>query len=436
MSTALAIAGVTAVLRDLLDDGYINHETSAVLGTPIKVSVMPPDRVVPTNGSESSQVNLFLYQVTPNSGWRNEGLPSRDASGRTRLSNPPLALDLHYLLSAYSAEELHGEILLGHAMHLFHENPVLTRDAIRTSLNPSPSVGTTLPPALSALADCGLADQVEQIKITPASLSSEEISKLWSAFQTHYRPTAAYLATVVLIESAKPARAPLPVLSRGAVDPATKRDRGVVVEPNLVPPLPVIEGVAPDAGQPAARLGETVSLTGHHLDGSGRTVRLTNARYRIDTEVAADTVGGYDRVQFTVPNSPTDMPVGFYAVSVRLVRPGEMKSRTTNSLPLVISPQITTTFPLSITRDSSNTATINLECTPEVRPGQRASLLLGEREVFSEPITTATPTLTFDVVDAPIGTFLVRLRVDGIDSPIINFLDSPPTFLNRQVVIS
>ena len=99
MSNALAIAGVTAVLRDLLNDGLINHDVSGVLGSSVTVSALPPDRVVPASGTEASQLNLFLYQVTPNPGWRNDGLPSRDATGRLRLSNPPLALDLHYLLS-------------------------------------------------------------------------------------------------------------------------------------------------------------------------------------------------------------------------------------------------------------------------------------------------------------------------------------------------
>jgi len=82
MSSALAIAGVTAVLRDLLNDGLINHNVSGVLGSTVTVSTVPPDRVV----TESSQLNLFLHQVTPNTGWRNEGLPSRDGSGRHRLS--------------------------------------------------------------------------------------------------------------------------------------------------------------------------------------------------------------------------------------------------------------------------------------------------------------------------------------------------------------
>ena len=71
MSSALAIAGVTAVLRDLLNDGLINHNVSGLLGSTVTVSAVPPDRVVPANGAESTQLNLFLHQVTFNTGWRN-----------------------------------------------------------------------------------------------------------------------------------------------------------------------------------------------------------------------------------------------------------------------------------------------------------------------------------------------------------------------------
>ena len=230
MSTALAIAGVTATLRDLLNDGLINHNVSGILGSTVAVSALPPDRVVPANGVEGTQLNLFLHRVSPNLGWRNHHLPSRDSSGQQRLTNPPLALDLHYLLSAYSAEELGAEILLGYAMQLLHELPVLDRQAITTALNPSPAVSAALPPTLQALASCGLAEQLEQIKLTPEHLSPDEMSKLWTAVQAHYRPTTAYMASVVLIESTQPVQMSPPVLSRGPVDPVTGRDRGVVVQ--------------------------------------------------------------------------------------------------------------------------------------------------------------------------------------------------------------
>jgi hypothetical protein len=432
VSSALAIAGVTAVLRDLLNDGLINHNVSAVLGSTVTVSALPPDRVLPVNGSENTQLNLFLHQVSPNLAWRNECLPSRDSSGRTRLSNAPLSLDLHYLLSAYGAEDLHAEILLGYAMQLLHEAPVLSRAAINTALNPSPPVGTTLPPALRALAASGLADQLEQIKITPEYLNTEEMSKLWTAVQSHYRPTAAYLATVVLIEAAAPARAPLPVLSRGPVDLATGRDRGVVAEPSLLLPLPTISSVTPTSLQPVATVGATVDIAGHHLDGASGTVFLFNDRFGIEQEVAVNAGGTATAQQFTVP----DLPVGFYQLAFRVIRPDETKPRVSNQLALVLGPEITTPMPINVVRDGAGNATIAIDFRPQARAGQTVSLLLGVREIPADPITVSSGSLSFAVPKAPAGEQLLRLRVDGVESPIINRLATPPVFLNNKVTIT
>ena len=200
MSSALAIAGVTAVLKDLLHNAVIDHDLVASVGDVI-VTALAPD-MIRTDGSEArTQLNVFLYQVTLNAGWRNVALPSRNSNG-DRVTNPPLALNLHYLLTAYGVKDLHAEILLGYAMQLLHETPVLSREAIRKALDPSPvSGGSGLPPTLQALATSELAEQIEQIRIVPETMNMEEVSRLWSAMQAHYRPTAAYQASVVLIES-------------------------------------------------------------------------------------------------------------------------------------------------------------------------------------------------------------------------------------------
>ena len=106
MSNALAIAGVTRVLRELLNEGLVNQGVAGLLGSTVLVTTLPPDRITTVaNGTEATSLNLFLRQVSPNLGWRNEALPSLDAAGRGRLSNPPLALDLHYLVSAHGTEE-------------------------------------------------------------------------------------------------------------------------------------------------------------------------------------------------------------------------------------------------------------------------------------------------------------------------------------------
>ncbi|WP_068827052.1 DUF4255 domain-containing protein [Pseudomonas sp. BMS12] len=436
MSTALALAGVTAVLRDRLNDGLVNHNVAGVLGSTVTVSVLAPDRVVPADGTESSQLNLFLYQVMPNASWRNQGLPAYDAGGRQRVSNPPLALDLHYLISAYSGGDLHAEILLGYAMQLMHEFPIITREMIRTALTPSPDLGVVLPPALRALADSGLAEQVELLRITPLTLNTEESSKLWSATQSSLRPTAAYQVSVVLIEATRPALAPLPVLTRGEVHPVSGRERGVQVSPALVPALPTLEAIVPAGNQPAARLGQNIVLRGHHLDGSAREVRVSNPRYEVSDMLAASGANSGASMELLIPVArAADFPVGIYEASARLVRSGESSARESNRLAFTLAPDITN-LPQNLARDDDGDVLISIDFTPELRAGQRVSLLVGQREVLPQSFAAPTATLDFLIEQAEVGEHLLRLRIDGIDSPIVDHSSTPPTFLNQRLTIT
>ena len=435
MSTALAIAGVTAILRDRLNDGLVNHNVAGLVGNTVTVSVLPPDRVVGPGGSETSQLNLFLYQVTPNPAWRNTALPAHDSSGRQRLTNPPLALDLHYLISAYSGGDLHAEILLGYAMQLMHEFPVITREMIRTALNPSPDLGATLPPALRALAECGLAEQLDLLRIHPQTLSNEEMSKLWTATLANYRPSAAYQVSVVLIEAARPTRPGMPVLTRGPRD-AQGRERGVVVTPGLIPPLPAIEAVVPEDAQPVAGLDRSVRLEGHHLAGTGREVRLRNLRFDVDESLPATGDNRPDALSFLIPAArAADFPVGVYDVQARLTPPAEAAPRETNRLGFTLAPTLTN-LPLSVARDGDGVALVSLSFTPAVRSGQRVTLLLGDREIAPQPQALPATSLDFRVIGAVPGTYLARLRVDGIESPLVDRQADPPRFLVVGVTLT
>lgn len=275
MSNALAIASVTAVLKDLLDNALIDSAASGSVGDRIKVTASTPDRIA-TGETESAQLNLFLYNITPNLGWRNVGLPSRNDRGE-RLTNPPLGLDLHYLLTAYEKDDLEAEVLLGYAMQVLHETPILTRRAIRQALGSGSVVdGDILPPALRALNASDLADQVELIKITPQALSTEEMSKLWTAFQSKFRPSVAYHVSVVLIESRGEIRPTLPV-----------RERNIYVEPFR---QPFIEQVISQAGAYAPIDAEsTIRILGRQLRGENVQVKINgavlNASSANDTEI-------------------------------------------------------------------------------------------------------------------------------------------------------
>src|SRR5262252_633599 len=166
MSSPLAVGAVSAVLRNLLDNGMI--DVGAPL-SPVKVTAVAPDLIKLDDPDQPPSLNLFLYRTTRNIGWAEVGLPSFDGNG-TRLSNPPLAINLHYLLTAYGVADYQAEILLGYAMYLLHERPVLDRAAIRRALTPSPLGSSILPPAFQALTASDLADQVDSVTITDESL--------------------------------------------------------------------------------------------------------------------------------------------------------------------------------------------------------------------------------------------------------------------------
>jgi Pvc16 N-terminal domain len=408
VSSALAVAGVTAVLRELLDAWLQDEDVSGALGgASASVTAVAPDTVELNGANAVPRLNLFLHQVSQNPGWRNVDLPSRDARGR-RKQAPPLALDLHYLLTAYGPQAFQAEVLLGYGMQLLHEMPVLDRQSIVDGL-----------PA--ELSGSHLARQVEQIKVTHEPMTTEEISRLWSALQAKYRPTAAYQVSVVLIESDTGRTATLPVLTRG-----------IAAQTDLAPALPAITAVRP----PAAELGEVVAIEGHRLDGGDRVVLLENRVLGLAREIPALAGDEPGEARFTLPNQPAALAVGTHALRLRLTRPGEPGPRETNQLPLTIVPRITTALPLTVARDAQGTAVVELNLRPQVRPHQRASLIVAGLEVPAEPHPSATGSLTFTIPDAPAGSHLVRVRVDGVDSLIVDRTVTPPAFLDRRVQIT
>jgi hypothetical protein len=422
VSSPLAIGAVSAVLRNLLDNGLI--EVSAPVG-PVKVTAVAPDTIKLDDPEQSPSLNLFLYRTSRNVGWMEVGQPTFDGNG-TRVATPPLALNLHYLLTAYAGADFQAEILLGYGMHLLHERPVLDRASIRKALQPNPLGPSILPPAFQALTASDLADQLDAVTITDEPIDTEEMSRLWSAMQAHYRPSAGYVVSVVLIEARKPTRTPLPVLTRG-----------IVVEPSLLPPYPTILAVEPQPGQPAARLGEGVRLAGHHLDGTSAVVRFAHRLLEDPNEITVGASTDRAGIDVTLPTGATaeqDWPAGVYTVTASLIRPGDTKPRESNVAAMLLAPEPQLP-PTSATRDATTRrVTVTLNVKPQVRPAQDARLTLGGDTGIAQPHATATSTLTFALGDVPQGAQWVRLTVDGVESLLIDPTVEPPAFDSTQSV--
>ena len=446
MSNALAIAAVTRTLLDLLNNGLIDNDVGTVLANPVVVTAKPPDRVLGQQAqgqNDPTQLNVYLYQITFNQGWRQHELPARDVRG-DRTSVPLLALNLHYLVTAYGATDLASEMLLGYAMQILHENPVLSRTALRKALVTQPVGTDILPEPFDQARALDLADQVELVKITPEGLSLDEISKVWTALQTHYRMSASYMASVVLIESRVPRRTPLPVLTRGQRD-AAGREPGVFVNPDLLPAVPTLDTILPDNKQIVVRLGEKVTLQGHRLDAAQVFARFFDRRTQQALELQTTGVQSERVAQLPAgagaggvdPDDASDTDnwrAGIYDVSLRL-RIAADKEVFTNTLSVVLAPRI-----LSIAAASAaDETTFTVKCTPRVHRGQTVALLVGSRALEVETLTTPmTDTLEFKGRDFEIGTSQwVRLRVDGVDSVLVDRSVTPPRFFpSEQVVIA
>jgi hypothetical protein len=401
MSNSLAIAAVTSTIRNLLFAG-VNAD---VPGT--GVSTRPPDRVR-TNGQEN-RVNLFLYQTSLDPAWRNQDMPGVSQPGED--GRPPLPLSLYYLVTAYAEndDEIVSHRLLGRAMSILHDHPVLDGAEIK-----------------AALAESDLDEQIERVRITPQPMTLEEMSKLWTTLQTQYRISTAYQACVVLIESKLPARAPVPVLTRG-----DDQDTGAVAMGRTIPPLATIEGVGPPNDQPSAVLGDVVVISGHDL-GATTAIRLTHSRLGAVVDVpppALDEVTA-DVVRFHLPGEPTDLRAGLVGLSALTVVKGE--ERLTNTAPLQIAPTVTAS---AAVRDALGVLTITITCIPKVAPEQNVQLLLDDHQLPQGPVAAVSDLLDFTTTKIAAGDYLLRLRVDGVDSLYIDRTATPPVFDPTQRLV-
>ena len=142
------------------------------------------------------------------------------------------------------------------------------------------------------------------------------------------------------------------------------------------------------------------------------------------------------RIEFTIPTSrAADFPAGIYQTAAELIRPGEATPRHTNRMALVVAPQITN-VPMNVAADGVGSANFTVDFTPEYRPGQTVSLVVGSTEIAPQNISTQTGSLDFVIPNAPIGNHLVRLRIDGIESPLVDRTKTPPTFFDHRINIA
>jgi hypothetical protein len=414
MSNSLAIAAASLTLRNLLLARIPALDSDL---SDLEVSLQPPD--IARKNVSKAQLNLFLYHVSYNAAWRNMDMPRQVRPGEN--ATPALALNLHYLFTAWGRGESENDAVnhrvLAGAMSVLHDNALLGADAIR-----------------DALEDNDLADQIERVRITPLALGIEEMSKLWTAFQSNYRVSTAYELAVVLIDSRNPPRSALPVLRRG------QDDRGVFATATAAP---ILETLVFPRSQSAIRLGEDVVLTGRQLGTQDTVARFSNLRLDapIDVVPLAGTEPGTLQIHLADvaddANANATWAPGVYSVALRTQATGR-PALLSNELLLALAPRITVA-PLT---HAAGDIVFDIRCAPRLREGQRVALLFGDRvlapDAINQPADPLAPSqLTFTVPDVAPGTWTLRLRVDGVDSIPVDFSGATPAFAaGEQVTVT
>ncbi len=263
MSASTAIGMVSESLRNLL----VGEMT---LTPAVDVTILAPDE---TGGNR--RINLFLYKVQENPTLKNMDWEVKRGEP-TQLVPPPLSLNLFYLMTPYAPNDQQAgnstaHAILGEAMRVFYENPIVPQDYLVA----------------------GLADAREQIKIMLNTLDLEELSRVWSTFSQPFRLSVLYEISVVQLD----------MLTESERAMATRiRQIGV---PTVNAPFnpPVVENITPVSGT----VGTVITFHGRNLAGWRGYVTVMRRLIADGIDLTADTF------QVTLPN---DLPLGFHEIRV------------------------------------------------------------------------------------------------------------------------
>src|SRR5688572_2977547 len=154
MSDYRAIQGVSSSIKNVLDVFMFLNRAGVAPDDRVQITVGLPDQP-----GEGKRVNLFLYHVRESPFLKNQDLPG--AAHPSEYGHPPLALDLHYLITAYAesdeGDQIEAHQILGDAMRALHDHSYLA--------------GTILDPALEGA--------FERATVTMEPLTVEDVTKVW-----------------------------------------------------------------------------------------------------------------------------------------------------------------------------------------------------------------------------------------------------------------
>jgi hypothetical protein len=153
-------------------------------GTDFDLSTEEGDIVLsppPAPSAGAPLVSVYLYHIEPDPHLRNQPYLNVGPDG---LRYPPLALQLHYLITALDDQELTNQLVLGRILQSFHDDPVLREVG-------GEPMGTSF------------GGNSPEARIVMEMLTLEELSRVWQALRNGYQLSLAYKVHVVTVDSAR-----------------------------------------------------------------------------------------------------------------------------------------------------------------------------------------------------------------------------------------
>lgn len=399
MSNYKAIATVTAVLRNILEDSQkIIDKNDTVADASIVVKTSSPAKLDGSFNNGAGVLNLFLYRITYNPACCNLNSPTRTKNGQPLIVKPTIALDLHYILTASAENDLKAQLMLSKAMITLHENSLIPKDKITETILKPKSADKGI------LERSNLDTQVASLKINLHILPIEELTKIWSSFfQTDYQLSVAYKVGVVLLESDLE-----PVLSL----PVSKRQLHVV-------PIkqPVIEKIEPQIM--LYNSAKNLIISGRYLSNDKVLVRIDDKEIEAKNQNLSENQISIDFADLKV----NDVLAGIKQVQIlQKIRFDENdqeghKGSASNIAVFMLSP--------NLKNATSNNGKLTLDFEPGITEHQKVHILIGDYQINYDP--TKDPEggyprkkISIDIPDDILTDIIypVQLRVDNASSSI------------------
>lgn len=179
MSDYNVVNAVDETLRTLLwTSMQADSVVSSIITTEQQITIDSPSVLIENDTPAEDYLSLFLYRVVENGDLRNR---PPEQLNQSRLRNPPLSLNLFYLVTPLTKDTGNDHRLLSKTMQILYDSPILKGSQLQGVLQ----------------------DTSEELRITLHSLSMEDLGKLWGAFMRPMRLSVSYEVKVVYIDSTR-----------------------------------------------------------------------------------------------------------------------------------------------------------------------------------------------------------------------------------------